>query len=269
MAYKRRNGRKSKRSFYNMARKALYNSVKNRYTDNKGIKFAQVAKDVMMIKSLINVEKKRVVTNSTAGTNMIGQCDNTSSGHYLLDCTPAPAQGLGYNQRTGNSIKWTSSHYDIQVVQQSATAAPIKLKYYFVKVVGLPYSTISGATAKFLNSNPFVTGGTIYDYNSARNPDYFKDFVVLKSGEIKIDPDPQSSITMIKSFKIGFKLNNHHVKWSLDTSTVSQGQVFLLIVADNGNISSTTVSTLGGVPVTAINTGVTFNYIRTDYFVDN
>lgn len=233
------------------------------------ISSTRLIKDVQMMKALLNVEKKRVVNYSTSGASLIGQVNGNSSGHYLVDVTPLPPQGTGYNQRTGNSIKWCSSHYDIQLVQQSNTNSPLKIKYYFVKVLGTPYSGMSAVVPQFINFNPFVTGGTVYDYNSARNPDYFKDFKVVKSGTIYMAPDPQSATTMIKTLKLGFKLDNHHVRWSVDNSTLSQGQIFLLMVADNGNINASTVSTLGGIPNTNSQTGVIFNYIRTDYFVDN
>lgn len=267
-----------------LARKALEYSVprlaygaakyagKSLYNRYVGSPYAMenVARDVAMLKGLINAEKKRLNINNSGSVGSIGQVSANTSGHYLQDITPLPAQGSGYNQRTGNSIKWTSSYFDIQIRGQSALSSPVKGRIYFFKVKGTPYGTVSNVMGQFIAPNTFIGDQTIYDMYSQRQPDYFKNFQPLLTKRFKIPADNITGQAMITSLRFGMKVQGH-VKWSTDNTTLSEGQVIMLIVVDNGNSSSTTAntSTSGGVVNQAISTGLIMNYNIQHYFVDN
>ena len=95
----------------------------------------KLAKDINMVKAMVNAEKKRVVLSNN--NQAVGQVANaTGSGHFLLDITPNPTQGTGFSNKTGSSIKLHSSHFDFQLFGQTNNVSGIKVKVYIVKVTG-------------------------------------------------------------------------------------------------------------------------------------
>lgn len=81
--------------------------------------------------------------------------------------------------------------------------------------------------------------------------------------------DSITSGLYVKNIKFGVTYKNHHVRFNSNTTQHTVGQLLMYIQPDTGNCSTVTGSTLSGVPVTQINTGATFNYNITHYFVDN
>lgn len=223
--------------------------------------------DISMLKGIINSEKKRIELTST--NQIVGQINGNSSGHFLADLTPNVQQGVGFNQKTGNSFKWVSSHLDFQFITQTAQNQPIKLKIEIVKVVGLPYTNVSDVLSKYIEPTSFIVGNSVYDIHSPRDPDYFKNFVVLKRKYVTIPVDQINNQIQFKRVSVGLKLKKHHVRTNNNDPTVSMGQVFMLITADSGNCNNATVGGFTGVITNAINTGVTFNSEWTHYFYDN
>lgn len=253
--------------------KKVGRAVKRRYFKGKGYsnpKIGTMIRDVALLKRMVNAEKKRLEVKSPDGTSYpIGQVSGNTSGHFLADFTPNPGQGVGYNQKTGNSIKWVSSYLDFQFVSQSACISGMRMKIQLVKVVGQPFSTVSDVMGKFIEPTAFLTGGTVYDINSPRDPDYFKNYKVLATKYVTIKNDDITSEQTYKRVSMGLKLKNHHVRNNDNDPTNSMGQVFLLITADQGNGSITTASTINGVPQSAINTGCFMRFEWTHYYYDN
>lgn len=244
--------------------------AKKRYVTKtgKGLRMGAILKDVQYLKSLINTEKKSF---TQAGNNsLVGQVNGNSSGHFLLDLTPVVGQGTGYQNRIGNSVKWSSGHLQFLFQTQSAVTRPIKLELFIVKVIGEPFSSMSSVMGKFISNNPFITDQVIFDTYCARETDYFKNYRVLRRKSITLNPS-FSTERVVKDINLGYKLKEHHIKWSADTATVSEGQIFLLIVASCGNssVSTANTSTSGGVPAQSVSTGVEMKYNFTQYFIDN
>lgn len=259
-------------------RKGIKNAgrvVKRRYFKGKGYnnpKVSQMAKDIMFLKNTINAEKK--VFQQYLQNALVGQVSANLNGYYFQDITPNPAQGTTSITRTGNSIKHHSSYIQFQFSQQSAVVSPVRLKIYLIRVVGQSILSPSGTVPQTMfDPNPFISGGSnIYDYNSNRNQDFFQTYKVLACKNVYLAPDNVSGQLMIKNVKMGMKYRDkwNHVKFSTDGSTaIAAGQLILMIVADSGNISTTTASTLTGIPVTAVNTGLTFQMNAFHYFYDN
>lgn len=252
-------------------------AVQNRYIkkrSNYAPKWKRIVRDVTRMKAMLNVEKKRWLVPVSA-TQVVGQVNHNASGHYLYDITPQPIQGNGYDQRSGNSIKWTSSFIEFQFNTQNNDRGCSGM-IYFIKIVGEPRTTISNIMPQFLQPNYFIQNSNagspaIYDTTSSRNPDYFKNFQVIRKKRFGFKPDDYSTQTYGKNVKLGLKLKDHHVKWSLNTSstTPSQGQVLMLIVLDNGNSNSANASTLTNVYQQSANTGLYLNYNMIHYYVDN
>lgn len=257
------------KKFAKKAVKTAGRYAKKRYFKGKGYsrpKISTMVRDLNTLKSMVNAEKKRLTVSSV--NNTVAQISVNTSGHYIVDVTPNPTQGTGYNQKSGSSIKWHSSHYDFQVWGQSANVSGMRLKLEWVKVVGLPYGTLNDIFGKYILPNAFISGASVYDVSSNRDPDYFKNFVVIKRQYLALHPDVITGDIPVTQRSYGFKLRNHHVRNNDNDPTLSSGQVFLLITADRGNWGATN-SSLTSVSNTLANSGVFFSWNRTDYYYDN
>lgn len=235
------------------------------------ISTTRLAKDVSILKGIINSEKFRLETQiPTTGNVAIGQVDGNSSGHFIADVTPYPSQGDGYNNRQGNSIRWKSSHYSFFFRRQSTAQGPCKIHIQFIKVIGEPYTTPSNILGRFIEPNRWISGGSIYDTASDRKPEYYRQFRVIRSKTYYFkNLDYANQPAQQKTVNIGFKLSNHHVKWNNNSNTLAQGQVLMLITMDTGNCSTSTVSTLDDIVNTGTSTGMIMNCNRVDYYYDN
>lgn len=260
------------RKFIKRAAKKVGRVIKRRYFKGKGYmnpKVGQMIQDVKFLKSIVNAEKKRHSVNTLGNPLTVAQVNANNSGHQVWDMTPLPAQGTSYNQRTGNSIKWSSSHFTFQFTHQSSADQALVFDIYMVKVIGRIYTTGSNFVAEFMNPNPF-SNGTLYDTNASRVPETYKNFVVLRKKRVYLPADQISGQAVVKTVNVGLKLKNHHVRWATDNTTITAGQIWCMIVASSGNSSTTSTSTLNSAtPVKAISTGGQFNYVQTNYYYDN
>lgn len=226
----------------------------------KGI--PQMVKDVKMLKSVINSEKLRYTytPNSAIG---VGQ----TTGAYLQDITPYPSQGDGINSRTGSSIRLHSSNIRFQISQQASTFTAIRLKVMLIQIRGPQRTDTATILSQLFLSNPF---NSLIDFNSSRNPDYMRDFQILRQTTFTL-PNDQASIatqTTLIDKRIGMKYKNYHVRFNQNSNTNASGQMYLLIMADVGNASGT-VTTPTNVITNAINTGAYVNYFVDHYYYDN
>lgn len=243
--------------------------IKKRYGTLRKPKIGRIIKDVQLLKSVINSEKKRTQLVASNGYS-IGQCDGNNTNYSIFDLTPTPASGAGYNQRTGSSIKLHASHIDFMFRQMSGAVSPIHIKMLLVQVVGKTQVASSFMTRMY-ELNQFVTLSgvpTIVDYNSQLNPDYFKEYKILRTKRFTLPLDQITGQVQIKSFKMGIKYKNKHIRFDKDTITVTDGQLFLVVLADSGNISSS-ASTLANIPVSAAYSGCYMYYDCNHYYYDN
>jgi len=258
---------------YNKVKKA----VKKRYVNKQGIKLVQVAKDVMMLKNVLNPEKKRL--EGFYREQFVGQVNIDAPYFFLRDITPYPAVGTGYADRNGASVKLHSSHWRFQFKQLLNTNANVKLKITIFEVKGKPMVQGAELDAWFdrvLQPNPFITNalGTttpIRDYNSQYNPDAFNTYRIVATKRFTIKNDYLSSQLMIQDVSVGLKYNKgkgHHLRWDKNTQTLTQGQLVMCITADRGNVSINP-STLLNIPDQGAYTGIGFSANRMDYFYDN
>lgn len=254
-----------------VARKGLRKAgqaIKGRYYNKKsGVRLNNVVKDVMLLKKLVNVEKKRVTLSFA---NSIGQVANNTNSYNILDITPAVSQGVQSSQREGSSLKCVSYHCDMQLIHMSNTSAPVRGKVLMVLNKGAPLLTVADLQnfyAKMLNPNPFIGGATIYDYNSPRNPDFYGRYSVIQTKPFYIQPDSITSQPIYKTIRFGKKWQ-HHIRFDLNSSSILNGQILMITLVDGGNTGGVT-STLTGIPVTGPSTAITQNVNLTHYYVDN
>lgn len=233
---------------------------------------AYQAYKVAQLAAMINAEKKRI--NSSLQTVAFASLNGgTGSGFYAADITPNPAEGLTSATRNGNSIKLTSSYYKFQVRQQSAVDGPMKYKVVILAQKGASNASVGTYPSTILNPNPFLTGASIYDYNSSYNPDYFSQFEIIKTINRTILPDQLTAMTQIDTFEFGLKYNKdkgRHIRFTSDGAiSTSAGQLIIMVLADSGNMSASTPSTIAGAPVVAINTGAYISMDCIHYYYDN
>ena len=143
--------------------KYVRKNIKYRYGHKRG-GMVRLIQDVMLLKTLVNAEKKSISVNS--GNNGIGQTDGaTGDGAYFADITPAPAQGAGEDERTGDSIKLSTGVLALQLKQQSNTLHATRCILEIFQVLGTPQS-LTTAFTQLYKPNPWVDNGSIRDYTS-------------------------------------------------------------------------------------------------------
>lgn len=201
--------------------------VKRRYVGRKGkLRTRRIARDVAYLKSMINAEKKHLRTD--VENVVMGQVNGNSNGYYVVDVSPAPSQGTGFQERIGNSIKLHSTHWEMMIQRQSGPSivSPIKLNIKIIRIEGEPYGTLSNAIeGKFLYHNPFIDTANIFDYHSGRVPEYFKNYRVLKNMNIYMPGNQISGQLSNKTIKFGLKYKGLHIKWKGDGISQTVGQL--------------------------------------------
>lgn len=264
---------KSKSGFSKVVNRVA-RKVKGRYFKGKGYsnpKMKQIMKDVTYLKSVLNPEKKSFSFSST--DTYVGQCNVNADGYYVRDITPIPSQSDLSTGRNGNSIRVHSTHFKFQLQQMASSSGnAIRFKIMLCKVIGAPIAEaqIPGLMYK---QNTFVLNAgvpAIIDYNSDRREDTFKRFIILRQKNVSLAPSQHNSNYSIYTGSMGLKYKSHHVKFTSDGSqSVSDGQLFLLVLADNGNTSQTTNSTLSGTQTIAFATGANLQTDITHWYYDN
>lgn len=249
-------------------------AIKRRYFKGKGYSnpnIGQMASDVMMLKKLVNAEKKHTTLSGNALS--VGQFSGNVAGYYGLEITPTPSAGVSEIQRNGTSIKLVSSFMKFQFVAQSALVNRTRLKVMIIQTSGQYISSINAWIADRFKANPFITGGSIIDYNSAWNTNTYGGFRVIRTKYITLQPDANSGETNIQTVNLGIKYNKGkgtHIRYQSGTNTPANTQLFMIVMADTGNANSVTATSgFTGIAQTAVNTGVNWQYYATHYYIDN
>jgi len=213
--------------------------AKKRYTTRKGgANLVQIAKDVSMLKHLVNVEKKRFDLGITSNVG-IGQLSGAGvSGQYSTVITPFPSEGITGNQRIGNSIKLVSGCLDMQFSQQSVAVNEVKFRWTIVcKPDNNSNPSAPTSIAQFYDPNPF---SGVNDFHSSRDPEYFTSMRIIKTGVVTLKQDSLTSGISIKQIKVPLKFN-HHLKFNTDVSTITtKNQFYLFVTASAGDVAAFT-----------------------------
>lgn len=258
--------------------------AKRRYGIGKGkggIKIDAIAKDLMMLKSRLNSEKKEK-REVEITTGKVGQVFNDFSGYWYQDITPTLGQGTGADERVGNSLKMTGCNLNFQFIGQDrcVTGRKIKIGLYRVRDPSLgPTDISSDIVTDVFDSNP-LTG--LFDYNAAKAYRNSKndgvacirektvylpkvEIVNYSGGSGLADNDYEKAY---KTLNFPVKLNDL-LRYEQDNDNLPNGFRYVIVVrADCGN-SGTANSNIQNIPVVADNTGVTFRMGQRWWYVDN
>lgn len=245
--------------------------VKKRYGLNKkskGLKYGNIAKDVLMLKKMVNAEKKIYEVKDTTSLST-GQVYGNVTGTICYDITPLIGQGVTQSTRTGASIKLSSALYQFQFQQQlNATIANKVIIEFWVN----KGTQLDSATAREYLFAP-STFSVVIDYNSPRNSDRFSDFQLVRRIYKTIPADANPGDTAQSTFDIPIKFNRgqgHHVRLAQSATTyadILNGQMFMTIRSQVGNNSS--IASTKDVPVTGALTGLSVRFAYKTWYYDN
>lgn len=264
----------AKKYFKKQGKRAL-GYAKKRYLPKGQLNVKQIAKDVMLLKSVINAEKKRLDSGLLSTTTVAQYSDNTgsapsNSGYVFEDITPTIAQGLTIKTRNGASVKLHSGLLNFQFVQQANCNGPTRIRIFIIKIKNAVITPSLSELQKIFDANPVTL---FNDYNSLRNPDNFSDYQVLAKRNVFVNPDAgNSNVAMMKDLQIRLALKNHHLRYDQDSTTLRDGQIVMIAFADSGNKGSATTTTgwLGAAaPVTGPTSGVNIYRNYRWYYYDN
>lgn len=185
-----------------------------------------------IVKSVLNqqIETKRH-TQTYSGLFVAANGALTSTdGHQLINVS-MPSVGTAQNQRIGNKIKATGLIFNFNVQAQAAANNnyPLTGRVYLLMYKD---GGTSFPIGNFLDNDP--NRGSI-TYNSLRNPDFFTDFVVLRTMTIRLSQDNYTANFDSKSYSMRWKGN---VPITITSTTPTDNSLFLLFVADTGFTSN-------------------------------
>lgn len=241
----------------------------------KGVQFkkntmSKLAKDVMYIKSQLNVEKKFKDTLEVS-SGSVGQVFNNGDGSSNFEITPQIAQGVEESQRVGNSIKATGLVLKFSMLKQTQAEGDRRVRIYVVRCLDQQLAS-NDIHFRLLDSNPFVP---VRDYNS--NLDYTQ----LKDGRIKViaqknvyfsqnggDGLVSANELVTRSVTLPIKMNEV-LRYEGNSSTLPENVKYhVVMVCDNGNAGPTT-STVLGCFVPEANSAIDYKCHSRFWYVDN
>lgn len=271
-----------KRGAQKVFRKARGKVIKRYFKKGYKPKMGQIYKDIKYLKEQVNSEKKRIVfKNTTTATqtafdNIVGQSNVNNNGYIVLDITPKPTQGPAVADRNGSSIKLHSSYLEFFIQSMTANELAIKMDYYIVLIKGQPVSNLTAFMSNMFQTNPWLTNASLIDTASNLNPDYFGTYQILKKGKFYLKDSETGTVTqrrmITRDFGMKyFKGKGHHIRFNQNSQTVLDGQLIFIVLADNGNVNPSGLSTISPANAESLTaqTGALIDFSITHYFYDN
>lgn len=224
------------------------------YKRNAGT-ITSLIRNVAMLKSLVNAEKKYVAFTETFN---FGSNNGGVDGHYVQSLISL-SQGTTVATRNGNSVKGTSLQYGFNLTPQAnSTVRNDYCIYILMKPGNLlddVYTTGTGGTIATLFVDP--------DYNSLRTPrslrnvEHFRDWIILKKIKGYIDADESSTAGSDVRIHQGAVKLYKHFKFNGANTPCIENQLYYLFMANQGNMAAGTL------------TGITCNAQYRFHFIDN
>lgn len=229
---------------------------------------SRLAKDVQMIKSRLNSEKKFVGSNVT--TAQVAQANHNAFGYYAVDLTPVIPQGDGESQRVGNSLKLTGFHQKLQFIGQGNCQSNRRLKMHMICTTDST-STNDQIIADVYDTNP-LTG--FIDYHSNFNYSNMKrahKIVAKRAFTLRTNTVAGNDqyTPPIGDTTLGMKMQAL-TRFEGDADNTPKDQRYILVIlCDTGNRNPSSSTTNNGVLVTGLQTGVEIQHHYRWYYVDN
>lgn len=225
---------------YNAAKKFIRKKVIRPYTDKKKHRGynnrMRLYKEVAALKRMVNAEKQNAQTTITTQYDVAQFDAGGVDGLLSLNPLPIISQGIGEDNRKGDSIKICSFCLDINIQTNAFnTLQDTRYKIYLLRQPTNPIGSVA-VPYNFLEPNPF---SGVVDFYSPRNYQHFKDFVVLGTISGVLRPNTNNSTGQYRSntHKLARKCN-FHIRYNKGTNDVLNNQLTLLVVASEGDIST-------------------------------
>ena len=268
---------KTVKKTYMSAKKKAYGSrgVKGRYYRVGAVKGLQnLASDVAMIKSRLNVEKKHKDADIATTTN--AQVNQNSDGLTWYDVTPDISQGTDGDERVGNSLKLTGMSIPMSFAQQVNTLGDRLVRVSVLRVKSAD-NNVTGdeAIVNVWDTNP-LTG--MRDYNAPRayrkgahdGVEVVKTCSVFVKGP-QLETGSNGAISnremMVKNYRISLKLQDI-LRYASSSDTKPDGIRYYIVFQCNAGNRSGTDSSLD-VPITDNSSGVQIRIGQRNWWVDN
>jgi len=230
----------------------------------KGYRSTNIRSQVQtIVRSLIPRPEKKY-QSLTALNIPLGQvyANTNTDGIYSVDVSVIPTNGTSIGGVIGAKWNTTCVMYNWQMVAQ---ANPIlHTTKYIIDFFWYEGANMNATTAKnyVYFTNPV---NSFNDYLATRNPQYFKEFILLHSHEGCIDLTGINTQVATSTAKGYFKVNRRSTASS--SGVVGTGQIFMFVRCDSGNSGSTT-STATGVITNVALSGFTGQFGQYIYFTD-
>ena len=214
------------KKFVKKAYTKVKTAAKKRYTKKGGLNVMKIAKDVMKMTQLLNVEKKYQVYTETGNEFSLEH-------YYATEVTPVIPQGVTANTRTGNSVKLVSARLDVQIKAQANMTNQFRYKWYLVRKPDAgPATSPATVVNHFLEPNIF---NGLYDVHSQRDPEFFKNYRVVAQGSGSLRPENLAGQMAINQWHKNLKLDFHLKFDSNQTVITTENGLYLIFVGDTGD----------------------------------
>lgn len=189
-------------------------------------------KTARIVKRVLNTQTETKRLNQTFNAvNFAANNSTTSTDGHVITTISIPSVGTAQNQRIGNRIRWTGMvfNYCVQLAANANVNYPLTGRILFLmnKEGGTSFPI-----GNFYDNDP--NKGSI-TYNSIRNPDFYKDFVVLRTQRIRLGMDNYQSNYPQMSSSLKWKGN---VPVCINSNVPTTNSLFLLFVADAGYVNA-------------------------------
>lgn len=228
---------------------------------------ARIAKDVDMIKSRLNVEKKFKDGSLTTGT--VGQVNLNTAGYFTSTLTPVISLGTSENERVGGSIKLTGLHLQLQFVGQAACLTKRKMK---IMVISSTENSVTNAINDLFDVNP-LTGNVDYfsnlNYSNQKRAHRIIATKYFTLGQVPTTPGSGDPIYFANGVKMVNLKMNEVTRFEGSATTPKDMNYYLVIFCDVGNSHPSSSSTNSGAMVVNNLSGVEVQEYFRWWYVDN
>lgn len=219
-------------NFRRTARKvarAVGRSIKKRYVSRRGgLKVSRIAKDVAMLKTMVNAEKEVYTAHNITNTAI-------APGTPYIAAITNITEGASAGQRDGQSVKLHGFRWSIRANQQTNLEGPQYFKLWLVKYVGPRGTTPSINT--FLKAD--FDGNR--SYNSQREEDHYSSYRVVAHIKGRIGQDSISGQNMytLKNSYGRFRAPAHQRYSGTAETTLLTDQMYIIGVCSAGTVAGT------------------------------
>lgn len=200
--------------------------------------------------------------DESAEAQSVAQITNNATGHNTWVLGMTPAQGAGARQRIGDAILLDRLVINGSYYKQTNAGSAINLVHYLVAFKGsLPTVAIADLFDGSIALDAMNAGVQIYDTNVLRNPSYESTIKIMATWKVHVPAsvslDSGNEFAHASSQTV-VDLKGQRMEYDGLSGAKSNVVYGLITVADAGNRGGS-VSTLNGIPATAVTSGVSFN----------